>query len=113
MGEGVGEGVPITGVLGEKVAEPSPGPRVSLPHPKGGRGRAGVTEMGQRTGGGRALPPRRGTPLRPGRGAGAASAGARPRGCRREAGAAGGARQARKAVLGAVSVWPAAGGGPG
>lgn len=43
----------------------------------------------------------------------AACAGARPRGCRREAGCTGGAREAPKAVLGAVSVWPAAGGGPG
>lgn len=110
-------GVPISGVLSEKVAEPSPGRRVSLPHLKGSRGRAGVTGSGRRTERLALPPPPRGeaspAPLRPGRRAGAASAGARPRGCRREAGAAGGARQARKAVLGAVSVWPAAGGGPG
>lgn len=38
------------------MAEPSPGRRVSLPHPKGGRGMAGVTGRGRSTGR-LALPP--------------------------------------------------------
>lgn len=79
-----------------------PGRRVSLSHPKGGRQRVGCD--GARWG-------RRGACHRSGR-AEQSGAGARRRRCRREAGPRE-ARQARKAVLGAVPVWPAAGVGPG
>lgn len=116
---------PISCVLGEEWLS-LPGWRLTLLGMRGGRGQdvTGQGEAGEVRGGGHPHPPLT-TPPTPaaqhpppvgsaglvGRRGGCWRA--RRHKCRREAGAAGGARQARKAVLGAVPVWPAAGGGPG
>lgn len=104
MGE---QGVPVSGVLGKEWlslpgAEGEPAPPEGRQE-VGGDGKEGETSATPVT--------RRPPPVGPGRRKGEAGAGARWRGCRREAGAAGGAHRARKAVLGAVPVWPTAGWG--